>query len=142
MRQVGERRAHDAAEIDAVMVVEVVIFVRDDGLLHDERDARERHLDAVLFVDRGQQRAVAREDARRARGLIVGHAADVGQVARVGGDDAGDRGPPRRRAIDERNAISAPRSQPFAWPSGGLRLRRFLRDSIQYAVDEAAGIFG
>ncbi len=85
MREVRKRRAHDPADVDAVVVVEIVILVRDERVAHHDRDARDRNPDAVLLVERGEQRSVARVDACRARGLVVGHAADIGKVARVRG---------------------------------------------------------
>ena len=54
------------------MVEEARVLHGDDGLAHDRRDGGERHLDAVLVVDRRHDRAVRGQD----------HGA-LGQVGRI-----------------------------------------------------------
>ena len=46
------------------MVEEADVLDGDDGLAHDGGDARQRHLDAVLVVDGGQDGAVRGQDHR------------------------------------------------------------------------------
>ena len=95
------QRPHDAAQVDAVVVEEARVLDGDRGLPHDRGDARQRHLDPVLVVQRGQDRAVGRQDegplrqGRRAQG--------VGQVLEVLDDVAGDDA----HAADERHQHEA-----------------------------------
>jgi hypothetical protein len=56
-----------ALGVDARVLVEPLVLDRDDGLLHDRRDLRERDDDAVLVVERRQLRAVRRQDHRLLR---------------------------------------------------------------------------
>ena len=90
MGYIGECRAYDAFKINAVVVIEVMVFIGDERLADDRGNARERHPDAIFLIDRREQRSVARENPRRARGLIIGHAADVGKVSRIRGNHARD----------------------------------------------------
>ncbi len=66
-RRVADRRAQEAAGIDAAVVVEAPVLDGDDRLAHHERHCGQRYLDAVLLVDGRDHRAVRREDARPLR---------------------------------------------------------------------------
>ena len=118
MRQIRERGAHDAADVDAMMAIEVVIFVRDECVPDDRRNPRDRNPNAVLLVDRRELRAVASEDAGRASGLVVGHAADVGEIASVRSHHAGDGAGREQHEHQQRYEQTAPETTHPATPAG------------------------
>ena len=55
---VARKGANDTPGIDAVVLEETHIFDSDDRLTHDRGDAVQRHLDAVLVIQRREERAV------------------------------------------------------------------------------------
>jgi hypothetical protein len=60
---VVHQRPDGAAQVDAAVIVEAGVLDRDDGLAHDRGDVGDRHRDAVLVVERRDQRAVGGQDA-------------------------------------------------------------------------------
>nr|WP_232014053.1 hypothetical protein [Glycomyces terrestris] len=95
---VGDERAHDAAVVDAVVLVEPRVLGRDHGLLHDGRDLVERDVAAELVVEQADERlAVGRVHVRRQRRV------GLGDLHREGVDrgEAGLRGEPGHRGQRE-----------------------------------------
>ena len=71
VEHVLDRRAHDAARIDARMAVEVLVFGRREGVDDEPRHKRDRHEDAPLARILAEHQAVTRIDARGDGRLIV-----------------------------------------------------------------------
>ena len=94
--RVADEGADDAARVDAAVLVEATVLDRDDRLAHDRRDRGQRHLDAVLLVDRREHGAVGGEDARalrqRRRGQLRGQ-----RLVALDGRPGGDAGPADER---------------------------------------------
>ena len=65
--QVGDHGAYGPLDVEGAVFVEPAVLDRDDRLAHDRGDLRERHLDAILVVERGQFGAVGGEDHRSLR---------------------------------------------------------------------------
>ena len=78
------------------MFPEALVLGADEGGLDALRDGLDRHEDAALGGELGQQAAVGGIDARHLRGLVVGQPAVVRQVGgdvaieAEGGDGAAD----------------------------------------------------
>ena len=70
-------------EIDTVMAVEILVFCRDEGLLHAPRHRRDRYEDPSLLGVFGDQPAVAGMQPRHRRRFVVGQLLIVRQVATV-----------------------------------------------------------
>jgi hypothetical protein len=60
--QVGHQRAADAGEVDAVVVVEAVVFRGDEGVDDVRRHLRQRHLHLHALLETGQLAAVRGDD--------------------------------------------------------------------------------
>ena len=67
---VGDEGADGALEVEGAVLVEAVVLDRDDRLDHGPRDRGQRHVDAVLVVERGDQVAVDVVDARLLRQVL------------------------------------------------------------------------
>jgi hypothetical protein len=78
--EVGEAGAKRADIVDTLVLVEARVLDREDGVLHDLRDLRDRHEAAPLFAEFTEENAVRREDAHRQLRPVVGEAVDLGQV--------------------------------------------------------------
>ena len=63
----ADDRADDGFDVDAVVIVEALIFDRDERLRHVGRQRFEWHVRAEFVTDFTDERAVAREDERRLR---------------------------------------------------------------------------
>ena len=63
--------ADDAAEVEAVVLVEVLVFGGEEGVDHHLRHGLDRNVEAALRRIFGDQRAVARMHARHHRRLVV-----------------------------------------------------------------------
>ncbi len=97
-----DERAQRAPQVERAVLVEAVVLDRDDRLAHDRGHLRERHVHAVLVVERGQHRAVAAqqpgalgERLRRQLGRDLVHA--VGHRPRRQAGHRGERDAPGRR---------------------------------------------
>ena len=91
LAEVGETGAERAEVVDATVLVEAGILDREDRVLHDLGDLRDRHEVAPLLAEFTEENAVRGEDAHRQLRPIVGEAVDLGQVGvgdrqRDGGD--------------------------------------------------------
>ncbi|CAM2149493.1 hypothetical protein PT2222_210130 [Paraburkholderia tropica] len=126
VRQGDEARARDAREVDAAVLVEARVFDGEDGFLQIVRHVLEMDDVAPLLAEFADQHVVARVDAQRHLGPVVGERLERRQIRR--GDD-------QRVAEHERDARGAARDQhdktdqqldppgPLA-PGRGGRLRR------------------
>ena len=78
-----QRGARDAFRIDAAVGVEILVLGRDEGLLHHRGNRGTRQVKPALAGIFGQDRAVARMDARHHRRLIVAQGGGVGKILLV-----------------------------------------------------------
>ena len=90
-RRVVERR-HDAARVEAVVLVEVLVLGGDEGLPDLVGDLVDRREDAPLAGELVHERALAGVDAAERRRLVALELGVVGQVLAVDGDDGGEAG--------------------------------------------------
>ena len=95
-RLVGDERAQRAPQVEGAVLVEAVVLDGDDRLAHHRGDLGQRHVHAVLVVERGQHRAVAaqqpgalRERLGDQRGRDLRH--PVGHGPRRQPGDGGER---------------------------------------------------
>ncbi len=62
---VGQHRGADPHGVEAVVIVEALVFDRENGRLQVRRDLRERDIDALFLEDRECELVVAIENRRR-----------------------------------------------------------------------------
>ena len=87
-----DQRAHQAAQVDAAMLVELCVLDREDRLFHCVGHLRQRDGFTVLgAVERGQQIAVGGEDLRAHREITEGGDVDVTVGTLDGTGDADHR---------------------------------------------------
>ncbi len=80
----------DAAGVEAVMRVEVLVLGRDEGLLHAVGDLVDGGEDPALAGELVHEDAFAGIDPRQRRRLVAFELRRVGQILAVDGDDRGD----------------------------------------------------
>jgi hypothetical protein len=103
VEEVGHRRARDRHEIDAVVIVEVLVLGRDEGVDDPLGDHLDRHEDPLFDGELGQDPAVAGVHAGHRRRVVARELIVVRQIAAVCGekidhaDAAGDREDQRQR---------------------------------------------
>ncbi len=85
-RRVVERR-HDAARVEAVVLVEVLVLGRDEGILHPVGDLVDRREDPSLAGELVHEPALSGIDPAERRRLVVLELGVVGQVLAVDGED-------------------------------------------------------
>ena len=90
-RHVGDGGTQDALNVEAAMLVEILVLGRDEGFDHTVRHRVERHIDAPLAGELGDHVAVIRMDAGHDRRLVFGEHFVVGQVLRHLPQDEGSR---------------------------------------------------
>src|SRR5690349_1143014 len=69
--------AHQAAKVDAVVMIKVAVFNRDDCILHDGRHVADRHEVAPLFPEFTDQHMVASINTQRNFGTVIGQCIDI-----------------------------------------------------------------
>jgi hypothetical protein len=97
--QVGERRAHDAHEVNARVIVKPLVLNRQERAHEVRRHALDRHLDSLLAID-GECRPVVRVEQRSR----LRHRTDVAQhlpIGKAGEDVAREPGGSRDGAPHE-----------------------------------------
>ena len=93
--EVGDQRAAEAGDVDAGMVVEILVLGRQERRLDAVRHGLDRQIEAPLARELAHQRAVGGMDARRHRRLVAGQHFVVGQVlGQVADIDPDARRPP------------------------------------------------
>ena len=113
--QVGDRCAHHAQRVDAVVVVEALILGGDHRVGNVARQQIERHV-VVAAAALGDDRAVARQDAHERRVLLRS------QRQRIGIDHRVIDHQPRNAGADRRHGVE--RQQEQALQRRALALRR------------------
>src|SRR5690606_32046844 len=81
--QVCDRRADDAAYVDAAMLEERLVLGGDERVDDEPRHNVDGHEDAPLLGELAEQLAVAGIDPRDDRRLVIGELTVVGQIAAV-----------------------------------------------------------
>ena len=81
--EIRDDGARDALGIDAVMVEEILVLGRDEGIDHELRHVLDRQIEAPLLRVFGDQAAIGRVHARHHRRLVVAKLRVVGQVLRI-----------------------------------------------------------
>ncbi len=108
LTDVGEEGAADTHEIESVVIVEPLILDRQHRIDEMRRDLVERHLDALLLVNRERDLTIRGQNRRRlihlAQALQRG---DVRQTGREERDGDGDRGQGGDRQGDHRTGRGA-----------------------------------
>ena len=102
--------AHDAVEVDAGMLVEILVLRRDEGVGDELRYRLDRQVEPPLLGVFGEQRAVGGMHPRHHRRLVILQLRIVGQVLGEMPQQAGDRGDPddeQDRARREQEAQKA-----------------------------------
>ncbi len=148
LHQVGEGGARHRTRIDALVGPEVLVLGGDEGLLDHVRDGGERHEDAPLLCQLGDQARVAGVDAAHHRRLVLPQAVHGRQLGgqlleRVVGDGAAQdaattsavtRSPASRPTIRSGERRVRPglvaRRRLAGAGSGGSRRSSALRSSI------------
>ncbi len=80
--QIGDDGAQDALNVEAAMLIEILVLGRDEGLDHAVGNGGDRHVDAPLARELGDQPAVIGVDAGHHRRLVFGEHLVVRQFAR------------------------------------------------------------
>ena len=80
LRRLTTRRAQDAGDVDAVVLVEVLVLGRKERRLDEVGHRLDRQIEPPLARVLGDQLAVGRVDARHHRRLVLRQAVVVGQV--------------------------------------------------------------
>ena len=104
------RRAQDGDQVDPLVLEEIGILGRDEGLDEQFRHAGNRNHDAPLTGEFGDDRAVVAVDPGDDRRPVIGQGVDLGQGA---GDEevgADQKGQPRQKRVRPR---PEGRPQPF-----------------------------
>jgi hypothetical protein len=103
VEDVGHRRARDRQEIEAVVIVEVLVLGGDEGVDDPFRDHLDRHEDPLFDGELGQDAPVAGVHAGHRRRVVVRKLIVIRQIAPVDiehvdhADAAGDRQDQRQR---------------------------------------------
>ncbi len=78
--QIEHAGAHDALEVEAVVLVEILVFRGEEGVDHHLRHGLDRDVEPALRCVFGDQRSVRRVHARHHRRLVVLELRVVGQI--------------------------------------------------------------
>jgi hypothetical protein len=124
------RSAGDAFRIDARMGIEILVFRRKEGLLHEVGNRRTRQEQAALARVLSKQRSVRSVHARHHRRFVIAQLRVVGQILLVAVDEQPDR---RRADQKDDRAGSEQKPEKTTYPTHKMAFR-----SLQLMINHAS----
>jgi hypothetical protein len=76
---VGERRPQHAQIVHTAVLIEPLVFGRQNGMFHDIRDFADTHDRPALLAELAQEVAVRRHHPQRDLGLVIGQCVERGE---------------------------------------------------------------